>query len=89
MAGISDKTLDIIKRRVVDMTTSIVVLKRKNLLLKNENLELKRELKNIKLVVKNEDIASALTDVSSKKQAKKWLNEILKEIETCKRIINK
>ncbi|MEG1554294.1 MAG: hypothetical protein RRZ64_04365 [Rikenellaceae bacterium] len=88
MAGISDNILESIRRRVIDMTRDIVLLKNENKSLKNENIELKQELKELKIIVKQARTADGLTKMLSKKNAKKWLNDILEDIEDCKKIIN-
>lgn len=88
MAGISDTILESIRRRVIDVTRELALLKNENKSLRNENIELKQELKELKTTVKQVHTAEGLTKALSKKNAKKWLNDILSEIEDCKKIIN-
>lgn len=70
------------------MTRELVLLKIENKSLRNENIELKQELKELKITVKQVYAAEGITTALSKKNAKKWLGDILSEIEDCKKIIN-
>lgn len=88
MAGISGNILESIRRRVIDMTRELALLKNENRSLRNENIELKQELKELRTAVKQVHTADGLTKALSKKNAKKWLNDILSDIEDCKKIIN-
>lgn len=88
MAGISDNILESIRRRVIDMTRELALLKNENKSLRNENIELKQELKELRATVKQVHTADGLNKALSGKNAKKWLNDIISEIEDCKKIIN-
>lgn len=87
MAGISDN-LERIRKRVIEITMELSLLKKENKSLKNENIELKQELKELRTTLKQVQTADGLAKMLSKKNAKKWLNDILSEIEDCKKIIN-
>lgn len=89
MAGIKVTKIDDIKNKVEKLAALATILSHDNQVLRNENIELKRELSDLRIRLKQSQTASGLTDALSKKRAKKWLNEILKEIDDCKRIINR
>ena len=89
MAGIKVTKIDDIKNKVEKLAALATILSHDNQVLRNENIELKRELSDLRIKLKQSQTANGLTDALSKKRAKKWLNEILKEIDDCKRIINR
>lgn len=89
MAGIKVTKIDDIKNKVEKLAALATVLSHDNQVLRNENIELKRELSDLRTKLRLSQTANGLTDTLSKRRAKKWLNEILKEIDDCKRIINR